>query len=186
MQNIQPVWLRYGIIYGIIAIVFLLISYYTTFISTWLQSILGFAVMVFIMSLAGKQLREDQGGFMTFREGFVTVFMTAFVGTAISVLFSIIMMNLIDTNLPDKITEMTIENTRSTMEKLNTPEDTIDELIEEMENNIAGTFTPTKQLMSLGLSGFIIAIFAAIVALILKKERDIFSDDEELVKTTEF
>ena len=181
MQNIQPVWLRYGIVYGIIAIGFSLISYYTTFISTWIQGILGFAVMVFIMSLAGKQLREDQGGFMTFRDGFVTTFMSAFIGTAISVLFGIIMMNLIDTNLPDKLAEMAIEETRSTMEKLNTPEDKIDEVIEQVESSIAGSFTPLKQLMGLGMSGAIIAIFAVIVALILKKERDIFADEEDQV-----
>ncbi|MCZ2100516.1 MAG: DUF4199 domain-containing protein [Chitinophagales bacterium] len=178
MNNNPPLWLRYGLIYGLVAIGFTLVSYYVPFVSSWVLGILGFGAMIFVMLLAGKQQRDDNEGYISFGTAFVTTFLTAFIGTAISVLFAIIMTNLIDTGLPDKLTEIALEQTRSTMEKLGTDEVKIDELIENVENNMTDIYTPMKQVQSLFISGLFVAIFAAIVSLFLRRERSIFADDE--------
>jgi len=130
------------------------------------------------MLLAGKVQRNDDGGFMSYGKAFQTTFLTAFVGTAISVLFTIILINLIDPGLADTLADKAIEESRSTMEKLGMAEDQIDQAMESVEEASADSFTPAKQLMALMFSSLFIAIFASIVSLFLKKEKPAFYDDD--------
>ena len=182
MNNIQPIWLKYGILYGIVAIAISLLSYYTTFLNTWIQGVIGFAIMVFFMMMAGKEERDAQGGYIKYIDAFKVTSMAAFIGTVISVLFSIIMINLIDPDLADKLTQVAIEQTRATMEKLGTPSDAMEDAIESMEENMADSFTPVKQLLALLMSSVFIAIIAALVSLFIKREnQNPFEDDAEIV-----
>lgn len=182
MNNIQPVWIRYGIIYGIITILITLMTYYVYSLNPWIQGVFGFAIMVFIMLIAGKEQRRLNGESMTFFEAYTTTFLTAFVGSTISVLFSIILINLIDPSLVDKLTDIAIEQSQTAMQSLGLPEDKIEEVIEEMESNTAKSFTPSMQLWALLLSSIVIAIFAAIVSLFLRKEKpESFDEEHKLV-----
>lgn len=178
MNNIQPVWIKYGIIYGIISILITIFTYYVFSLNPWVQGVFGFTIMVFIMLLAGKEQRRLNGESMTFFEAYTTTFLTAFVGTTISALFSIILINLIDPSLVDKLTDIIVEQTQATMQSLGLPEDKIDEALEDLENNTANNFTPGMLLWGLLMSSIVLAIFAVIVSLFLKKEQPISFDEE--------
>lgn len=178
MNNIQPIWLRYGVIYGVITIIISSLTYYAMSVSSWILSILSFGIMVFIMLLAGKVQRNDDGGFISYGKAFQTTFLTAFVGTAISVLFTIVLINLLDPGLADTLTTKAIEESRSTMEKLGMAEDQIDQAMESVEEASADSFTPLKQLTALLFSAIFIAVFAAIVSLFLKKDKPAFYEEE--------
>ncbi len=183
MNNIQPIWLKYGIIYGILAIVISLISYYTTFLNSWIQGILGFAIMIFFMLMAGKEQRETQGGYIKYLDAFKVTFLSAFLGTVISVFFSIIMINLIDPSLADKLSEFAIEQTRTTMEKIGTPSDKIEEAVESMEESLPNSFSPYNQLLALLMSSFFIAIISALVSLFIRREnQNPFEEPVEFVE----
>jgi hypothetical protein len=69
---------------------------------------------------------------------------------------------VIDTELPQKLTDASIENTRAMMENFGAPEDAIDEALVKAEESSKEQFTIVGQLKGY----FYILIFSAIMALI--------------------
>ncbi|KXK40461.1 MAG: DUF4199 domain-containing protein [Saprospiraceae bacterium] len=177
MKDLKPIWLKYGVLYGIVSILISLFSYYISFIGLGLQTAIGFIVPILFMYLAAKELREENGGQLSFGAGLKEMFFTGLVGAAISVLFTIVIINFIDPGLIDKMTEMSVESTRSMMESLGVPDDQIEEAIENAEESAASGFTPLNLMMGLVISAVFTFIIAAVMALIMKKERDPFDDE---------
>lgn len=172
MDFLQSNWVKYGVYYGIISILVQLVSYYVTPISTGLQMGLSFVIMIALFYLAGKAERETNGGVLSYGQALKTTFLTGLTGTVVSILFSIILIQLIDPGLVEKLTEIQIEATRSMMEKLGTSEDKIAEIMEKMEEDAPNAFTPGKMLLTIPILSIFVLIFAAIVSIFIKKNED--------------
>jgi hypothetical protein len=172
MNNINPVWLRYGILYGVTSIFLSIIFFYVFPIGLGKQSFVSFAAMIIFMIVAGKAERQLNGGALSYGEALKTTFLTGFSGMVISGLFSLILMNLIDPSLVDKLTEQTIEMTRSMMETFGLPEDQIEQAMEEAETKTSEAFTPLNQVLGILQSAIGVIIFAAIVSIFVKKDAD--------------
>ena len=128
---------------------------------------------IVVMVLAAKDHREKNGGFINFGEAFKTVFFTGVVGSVISILFTLIWMNLIDTSVPEKMAEMAMNSTRDMLEKLGADENTIADSIEKAEEEMEGKFTPFNFLLQ-GLQNILFGIIpSAIIAVIMKKEEPV-------------
>ncbi len=171
-MDFQSNWMKYGVMYGLAGIVFQLIMYYVIPLGLWTQMLFGFIIMVVVFVMAGKAQRNENGGVLSYGEALKTTFLTGLVGSLLAGLFSIVLINLIDPSLVDKLTEMAIESTKSMMASFGTPEDAMNEALDNVESEMADQFTPFGQLMNMLKSAVFIVIPAAIVSIFLKKEGD--------------
>lgn len=188
MDNNQPVWLKYGIIYGLASIVLSLLTYYVFpqgMIVTIVMVFVSIAIGIYILLLAGKEQRRLNGNVLPFSEAVKTTFLSGMVGVVISTLFSIILLNLIDSGLSDRLTEMTIDSTRSMMEKLNLPEEEIEKAMEDIEENAANAYSTGKLLLSMVMNSVWILILSLIVSAIIKRDPQPFDNinDDDPFKT---
>lgn len=177
MNNIQPIWLRYGIIYGLTSILISLISYYIITIGSGTQLILSFIFLTLFMVMSGKAEKQNNGDVLSYGEALKTTFLTAFIGIVISTLFTIIMINLIDPSLVDKLIQQYLDFVRWFTELFGAPEDVIEEALEKSENEIIESFTPSKQLFGSLKISIIIFFYALILSIFIKKDEDIHKID---------
>ncbi|MBK8055076.1 MAG: DUF4199 domain-containing protein [Saprospiraceae bacterium] len=172
MDFLQSNWVKYGMYLGIITILVQLVSYYVTPINVWMQMLLGFVIMIVLFYLAGKAEREANGGVLSYGQALKTTFLTGLTGTVISTLFSIILIQLIDPSLVEKLAEISVETARSMMEKFGMPEDQMAAALEKAEEEAANAFTPGKMLLQIVYGSIFVLIFAAIVSIFVKKNED--------------
>jgi hypothetical protein len=173
MNNINPIWLRYGMFYGLASILLSMIIYYVYSAGLGMQFWISMAIMILFLVYAGKAQKKANNGVLGYGEALLTTFLTGFVGTTISVLFTIIWINLIDPSLVEKLTEMALDTARSMMEMFNLPEDQMAAAMEKAEEDSVNAFTPLKQIFSIFSSSIFTIIIAAIISIFLKKEEDI-------------
>ena len=101
---------KYGLYYGIMAIVVSLISYFIGHIfflgvSRWLVFIIG----VYIMYKAAAAVRYREEGFLSFGEGFTAAFIVFVIGNLILTVFTYVLMNYIDASLVDTMNDMPLK-----------------------------------------------------------------------------
>jgi len=80
-----------------------------------------------------------------------------------------VLYNVIDPELPQKLTEASLENTREMMTSFGAPEESIDQAVEQARASTEKQFTLTGQLISLVSIFFFSAIMALISAILVKK-----------------
>lgn len=114
-MNINPLWLRYGIIYGLVSIVFSLVNYYVVSMGLGTMSIISFIIMIVILVIVGRAQRQENNDILPYGEALKTTFLTGLVGVVISTLFTIILVNLIDPSLVEKLTEMGMDADRKSV-----------------------------------------------------------------------
>lgn len=181
MDNNQPVWLKYGILYGLVSIVLSLLSYYLITQGIMFMGIVSFIVAIVIMVIAGKEQRKLNGNVLPFSEAVKTTFLTILVGIVISTLFKIILFNLIDSGLSDRLAEITIDSTRSMMEKLNLPEEEFEKVMEGIEESTANANSTGKLLLDMVTSSVFMLVISLIVSAIIKRDPlpfDNINDDD--------
>ena len=172
MDFMQSNWAKYGLYYGLISILFQLGSFYFTPINGWIPMLMGFVIMGVMFYLAGKAERDANGGALSYGQALKTTFLTGFIGVVIATLFTIILIQLIDPGLVEKLTEMSVEAARSMMSKFGMPEDQMAEALEKAEESAANSFTPGAMLLSMLTNSIFILIIAALVSIFIKKEED--------------
>ncbi len=172
-MDLNTYWVKYGLLLAAVSIVIALISFYLFPMGIWTQFGLSLLIYVGFMVMAAKDQREKNGGIINFGDAFKTVFFTGLVGSIISILFTLIWMNLIDNSLPEKLAEMAMDSTRDMLEKFGADENTIAEAIEKAEEEMEGKFTPFNYILQ-GFQGILMGLIpSAIIALIMKKEETI-------------
>lgn len=127
-------YLKYGLIYGVLAITYLMITYVMgveTMAGTWngiTQMVIFFGVLVFI----GLQARKANGGYISYKETFMTIIISYALGAFLFLLFNFILNTLIDPELPGKIYEVTLNNTMKMMEGFGMGDAELEKVYEEM------------------------------------------------------
>ena len=158
--------------YGLTSIAIQLFSFYVVSISVWIQLLLGIVVMVVLFFLAGKEERTENNGVLSYGQALITTFLTGFTGVLISTLFMIILIQLVDPGLVEKLTQMSVDAAKSVMESFGMPEDQMAAALEKAEEDAANSFTPLNQLLQILWGSIMILIVAAIVSIFIKKDED--------------
>lgn len=173
-MNFQSNWMKFGLYYAVAAFVLQLISFYVLPIGLWSMMFLGIALLIFFLVIAGKAERAENGNVLSYGEAFKTCFLVALVGTIISGVLSMIMMNVVDTGLQEKVTQMALDSTKSMMESFGVPADQMEEAIEKAEEEMANQFTPVGNILNMVKGILFNVIPVAITAIFLKKEEKVF------------
>lgn len=107
----------YGVYLGLALILIVVLAYafdLTLFTKWWFGiSLLAFVVIMATMSTS--KAKKVSTSLFKFKDAFGAYFLTVFIGTFISLIFGIILFNVIDPDAAETLTELTIESTREMM-----------------------------------------------------------------------
>jgi len=174
-KNEQPTLMnhiiKWGLIVGGVSITLTILLYavdYTLMVQ--LKTLFALLMVYFgIATYAGIDYRKSVGGYLKYGKAFVHGFGIFAVSGLIATIFSFILYNVIDTELPQKLTDASIENTRQMMENFGTPEDAMDKAMADAKASTEKQFTPAGQALSFLSILFFSAIMALISAIFVKK-----------------
>jgi hypothetical protein len=165
MENkvtVSQIGLRYGLILGLLSIVFGLILQMTgQATNNWLSSI-GYIIFIVVIILAHKAFKEGGDGFMSIGQGIGIGTLLSLIGGTLSSIFTFLYLKFVDDSMLQTIRDKQIEG----MEAQGMDDAQIDQAME-----IAGKFSGPVAILIIGIVGsiFIGFIISLIVALFTKK-----------------
>lgn len=160
----------YGIYFGIASILTFAIIYavnFEFFGHFFMWMFISVATLATFMVLGGIAERKAQGGFLKYGNTFFTMFIIGMIGSAVSLLFTIIFANFIDTNFYTDLCRVMKESTMEFMESFdNIPEKEIDKAMDNMDKQFAAANTVSAYLKTFfinsGLSSLIVGLLCAL------------------------
>ena len=163
--------IKWGLILGGITIALTIILYAVDYTIMVEFKFLGIIMLVLIGTTiyAGIDYRKSVGGLLpygkAFQHGILLLALCGLVGTA----FTFLLYNVIDTELPQKLTDAAVENAQAMMEKFGTPEDKMEEALAKARVDTADRFTTLGMIKGYLFGLIFYAVLAAITSLIVKK-----------------
>ncbi|HEY6142979.1 MAG TPA: DUF4199 domain-containing protein [Flavobacterium sp.] len=127
----------FGVITGILGALITTLIYIINlelFISMWvgLTSLLLYIIIgIVLLTKTKKELK----GIFSFKDAFTTYFISAVIGILISVVFNIILFNLIDPAVKETLKELTIKYMTETMQRFNSPQSAINDAMTKLQEN---------------------------------------------------
>ena len=167
--------IRWGLIVAGVSITMTILLYIIDY-SLMVQLKVLFSLLAIYLGItiyAGIDYRKSVGGFLAYGKAFQHGYLILILSGLIATLFAAILYNVIDPELPQKLTDASIETTREMMENFGTPEDAIDKALEETKKRSADQFSLLGQ-----AKGFLViliasAIMALLSALIVRKNEPV-------------
>lgn len=145
--------------------------------------VIGIATLAFIVGLPVyfiRRHRAARGGFISFKDAFLTALIGLAIGGVINAVFTYIYAHVIDTSYVDTLVNMQIESSMKFM-KGNMPEDEMVKTLTDMETKTRKGFTIPGMIINVGIMIGIYALLSLILAAILKKQpKNPFQTDEVL------
>jgi hypothetical protein len=156
--------IRWGGILGAVSILITMILYAVDYSLMVQLKTLFISLLIYLglVIYAGINYRNSIGGFLSFGKAFQHGFLVLAISALISTIFNILLYTAIDPELPQKLTDASIENTRQMMENFGAPEDQVDEALEQARERSNDQFS----VGGLALGYVWILVFSAIMALI--------------------
>ena len=115
-------------------------------------------------------MAQGQWRFFTFKSAFLTTFFTFVVAGLLGTVFNLLLYNVIDTGLSETLTDASIEQAESMMERFGMPEDQMDEALEKARADATDRFSIGGQLMGFVYGLIFYAVISLIVGAIIKKK----------------
>ncbi len=169
---------KWGVIAGFAYTIFLLWRYKfgaDNPIILTVSAALGFIVVLILLLVCGITRKKSLGGFIEFKDAFQTMFVCVLIFELFYNLFTYIYLKYIDPAFFDKM-----KNSIETMlEKANMEQSKIDEQLEKMDIDKTKKTGFNNIILSYAFSVIISSIFALIFALIIKKKKDPFTNNQE-------
>jgi hypothetical protein len=167
--------IKWGLIVGGVSITMTILLYaidYTLMVQ--LKTLFGLLLVYFGITIyAGIDYRKSVGGYLPYGKAFIHGFGVLAVSGLVATIFSFILYNVIDSELPQKLTDASIENTRQMMEGFGADEAAIDKGLEDARERTAKQFTPVGQLIGFASILFFSAFMALISALFVRKNEPV-------------
>lgn len=160
--------LKWGIISAIISVIFTVIIYnFELWKIFWIALVFGIVVTVTILVLAAKEFKSLNNGFVSFSEGLGMSMLIIVVSGLISNSFNQLYVNVIDTSIKGKITDM--------QEEMYVKQGLSQEQIDMAMEQVGRFNNPSMQfLFGMLFSVFFGFLMALIISAIMKKDRPIF------------
>ena len=172
-MDFQTPWIKYGIIYGLISTVVLMISAYLFKIGIWTQFLISIVTMLTLFFLASKDQKSQNSGYLPYGEALKVTFLTGFTGSFLYGLITIIMIFLIDPDMRDFMIQLNLEFGESMMRFFGMSEEIIEKSMEEAEEGIEDQFTPLGLILNIFKASVLTLFFAAIFSIFVKKNENI-------------
>lgn len=165
--------IKFGVIMGGIGFVITLLLYAVdyTLLADWKVGLLILCIFIGLIIYAGINYRGQIGGFIAFGKAFQHAFIALAIAGLIGVLGNMLLYTVIDPELPTKLADAAVEKTAAMMESFGAPEESIDEAVEKMKEDMPSNFGPLGLLKSYLWGLIFYAVIAAISGLIVRKNQ---------------
>jgi hypothetical protein len=162
--------MNYGLILGgiLAASTALLYALSLDSLTKWWVGVIFLLLAVAIGIVSVAKSKALLGGFISFKQGFTSYFITIAIGLFIAVLTGILIFNVVDPGAAEYLQEQIIEVSRSMMERFGAPESEIEKAIAEMEGQ--NSYSVGNQLQSFVFQLAFYCIFGLLIALIMKRK----------------
>src|SRR5688572_6529670 len=130
--------LKHGLIVGGIVVILTILAYATSLSFMGSFKFLGCVFLLYIgyVIYAGISYRNSTGRYISYGKAFIHGFIVLATAGVVNFIFSIVLYDFIDPELPTKLSEAIILNTEDTMRSFGAPEDQIDKTIDEMRTDL--------------------------------------------------
>jgi hypothetical protein len=165
--------LSMGLFYGTLSILYAVYAYVfdaSAQTNIW-YGLAFFALSVIIYGYGVVKVKREMGGFISFKNAFSTFMISAIVATAMSVVFSILLMNVIDPEYAETVVNAIKEMTLTRLESANLPEEKIQEIMGNLDEN--NPFAVGSLLKNFFVGVAFSAIIGLLVAAALKKDEPV-------------
>jgi hypothetical protein len=160
----------YGILGGLILIALQTLIYIVNveWIASPLTSFL-YIPLLFLMVWGSISHRTNQGGYFTFGQAFITVFLIGLIGSVLFNLFSFVLIKFIDPNITQIIKDNAMETATKMMERFGAPDDEIEKAVRDIKYQ---DFSPSLKSESMRhISSLLINSFLSLlIALFVRKK----------------
>ena len=164
----MPISIKYGIIFGLISgLVSVVIFLTENFGNIWLGMVIGLSVSITGIVLTHREIKNSNGGYMSYGRGLISGLVMAMIAGLISGTISYLYIQFVDPSILEKMSQIQIEM----LEKMNFPEEKMEEAIEKMEAENTASKQLTGGLISGLVGGFILSL---IVSAFTKRSRPEF------------
>ncbi len=165
---------KWGAIIGGASIILTLLIYIIdyTLLADWKMLILLLVFLGFVI-YAGINYRNQNGGYLSYGKAFQHSFITFAVLGILSTAFTLILYTAIDTELPAKLTEVSIENAQKMMERFGMPEDQMDKALEDARARSADQFSAVGLVKGYAFGLIFYAVLSLIGALFVRKNEPV-------------
>ena len=136
--------------------------------TAWSVTVLSISFYIIIAIVLLSKTKKELSSVFPFKDAFTTYFISAVIGILISVVFNILLFNVIDPSAKESIKEVSIKYAVEMMQKFNTPTSTINEAIKKLQEN--DQFSIIELLKGSVFSIIFSALFGLLLALIFKSK----------------
>lgn len=164
--------IKYSIIIALVGILMTTIVYILdeTLMIKWWFGLISLGVTLALLIYFGISVRNESGGFMTFKRAFTLIFLIVFFGTILSTVYTLLLHTVIDPELGSRLTEALIEQTASMLEGFGMPEDAIEESLNAVREQ--DNYSVRSLLKSMGIGSVVGGLIVGlIVGAIIKKKQ---------------
>ena len=177
MEKKQNVFVAYGIISGIVVIIFTLGLYLGGI--EWFMNPIAFVVYVLpivIAVLASVKQKKLQGGYLSFGEALKGSFLVFVITGLLSSIFIYILFNYIDVPFRDALSQKSAEISRQMMERFGMKEDDIDRATDDILSGRA--YSVRSMAINFAVYCVIYFIVSLIIAAIVKRKKPEFPQSQ--------
>lgn len=169
-NSVKSVAVPYGVYLGLGLTLLTVLAYALDLelFTQWWFGVIGFVILLVIGTLAVKKAKTLKTDYFSFKDAFTAYFVTILIGTLISTLIGILLFAIIDPEAAQTINELTIEASRSMMEKFGAPEADINKALADLEND--NQFSIMNQLKRFVFSLAFYSVIGLIIALIFREK----------------
>jgi uncharacterized membrane protein len=166
--------LKFGLILGMVGAVINLLLYVidpTYMVSMWMLLLL--LLFMGLIVYGGISYRNEIGGYINFGPAYIHGFSVFVVMGLIGLAVNFLMYNVVDTSLPEILTDASAEQARSMAESFGATGDTLDEVVENARTDAAGQFSTFGLIKGFLISLIVYAVLSLITALIVRKQEKV-------------
>lgn len=167
--------LKWAIITGVVSILIAIILYVIDYTLMVQLKVLLISLLIYLglAIYAGIEYRNSVGGFLSYGKAWQHAMVIFAISSLISVLFNLLMYNVIDPELPAKLTEASMENTREMMVGFGAPEDQIDKALQDAKARTENQFTVGGMAMGYLIAVAVSAVMALISSIFVKRNEPV-------------
>ena len=170
-QGLMKHAVRWGAILAGIGIVLTLLCYAIDYslLADWKFGIVMIVLFIGLVIYGGINYRNQAGGYLSYGKAFQHGYVSLLVSGVISTLFSILLYTVIDPELPQNLSDVSIEKTEEMMRSFGAPEDAIEAQMEEVRTSMPERFSALGLIKQFGWNLIVFAVVAVITALFVKR-----------------
>lgn len=167
--------LKFGLLFGLVSIAYSVLAYIigVDYMVSFKNVTFSVIIGVIVLFIAGFQLRKFNNNDLPFSQAFKNLMIIAVLGVFLSVMFDLVLNKVIDPTLQQRVAEVTIDKTISTMQNFGVPEEEIDKTYQQMrqgyEQNDGNQYSFLGVLSSFAFASVFWIIPVLIVSLVAKK-----------------